>query len=108
MNNESTFEMLSQAGIYVGIGLIALAILMIIGYFVRLMTLGEFKDKYDFINKNEINALWRSTVIIIIGGVIWVNATLGETEPMWFFVKLFVSAMLALIVGVVVQNVLRF
>lgn len=108
MNNESTFEMLSQIGTYLGMGLIALAILMIIGYYVRLFTLGEFKAKYDFINKNEINSLWRATVIAITGGVLWVNASLGETEPLWFFVKLFVSAMLALIVGVVIQNVLRF
>jgi len=107
-NNQSIFDMIIQYGPYLGMIVIGVAVLLVLFYYLRLGTLGEFKQKYDYINKNEIDVLWRSSVIILIGAIFWINTHLGETELLWFSVKLFVSAMLALIIGVIVQNVLRF
>ncbi|GAA5034509.1 hypothetical protein GCM10011506_29600 [Marivirga lumbricoides] len=107
-NNQSIFDMIHQYGPYVGMGIIGIAVLLVLLYYLRLATLKEFKQKYDYINKNEIDSLWRATVILLIGAVIWVNAIFGETELLWFSVKVFVSAMLALIIGVIIQNILRF
>jgi hypothetical protein len=107
-NNQSIFDMINQYGPYVGMVIIGVAVLLVLLYYLRLGTLGEFKQKYDYINKNEIDVLWRSAVIILIGAVIWVNSLFGETEFLWLAVKVFVSGMLALIIGVIVQNVLRF
>lgn len=107
-NNQSIFDMIHQYGPYLGMGIIGIAVLLVLLYYMRLATLKEFKQKYDYINKNEIDSLWRSTVILLIGAVIWVNAIFGETELLWFSVKVFVSAMLALIIGVIIQNILRF
>lgn len=107
-NNQSIFDMIHQYGPMVGLGIIGIAVLIVVLYYLRLASLKEFKQKYDYINKNEIDTLWRATVVLLIGAVIAVNALFGETEFLWLAVKIFVSAMLALIIGVIIQNILRF
>lgn len=100
--------MIHQYGPMVGLGIIGIAVLIVVLYYLRLASLKEFKQKYDYINKNEIDTLWRATVVLLIGAVVAVNALFGETEFLWLAVKIFVSAMLALIIGVIIQNILRF
>ncbi|MBK6266482.1 hypothetical protein JKA74_15665 [Marivirga sp. S37H4] len=107
-NNQSIFDMIHQYGPYVGMGIIGIAVLLVLLYYMRLATLKDFKQKYDYINKHEIDTLWRSTVILLIGAIVWINALFGETELLWLSVKVFVSAMLGLIIGVIIQNILRF
>jgi hypothetical protein len=107
-NNQSIFDMINQYGPYLGMGFIGIAVLLVIFYYIRLVALKEFKQRYDYINKNEINSLWRATVFALIGAVLWINSLLGESELLWFAVKLFVSSMLALIIGVIIQNILKF
>lgn len=107
-NNQSIFDMIHQYGPYVGMGIIGIAVLIVLIYYVRLAAMKEFKLRYDYINKQEIDTLWTATVIALIGAVVWINALFGETELLWFSVKLFVSAMLGLIIGVIIQNILRF
>ena len=107
-NNQSIFDMIHQYGPFVGLGIIGIAVLIVIVYYIRLGSLKEFKQKYDYINRNEIDTLWRGTVVLLIGAVVAVNAWFGETEFLWLAVKIFVSAMLALIIGVIIQNILRF
>jgi len=107
-NNQGIFDMIHQYGPIAGLGIIGIAVLIVILYYLRLASLKEFKQKYDYINKNEIDTLWRATVVLLIGAVVAVNALFGETEFLWLAVKIFVSAMLALIIGVIIQNILRF
>ena len=104
----SIFDMIHQYGPYVGLGIIGIAVLIVLVHYIRLSGLKEFKQKYDYINRNEIDTLWRATVIFLVGAVVAINAWFGETEFLWLAVKIFVSAMLALIIGVIIQNVLRF
>ena len=83
-------------------------VLVVLIYVVRLALTKEFKDKYDFINKNEINYLWYGALLVIIGAGLFANTLIVGIGLTWFFVRLFVTIMLALIIGVIVSNILKF
>lgn len=95
-------------GEYAAYGIAAIGVLILIGHLVKLATSKEFKAKYDYINMHEINYLWYSALLVIVGGALFANTISSDTTWLWFFVRLFVSSMLAIIVGVVVQNILKF
>jgi len=95
-------------GSYVAIVLAGLGILTIVIYWLRLQSIKEYKDRYDFINKNEINTLWYAVVFILAAATVFANTLNSEPTYLRFFVYIFVSIMLALIIGVIFQNILRF
>src|SRR5690606_39812213 len=59
------------------------------------------------INLNEINLLWIGSLFLIISATIYANTLVAKPDLVWFIVRVFVSVMFALIVGVIVSNVLR-
>lgn len=85
----------------------SLGILVALYYFLKLISIREYKKKYDFVNLNEINLLWISSLCLIVAGTIYVNTLVAKPDLVWFIVRIFVSVMFALIVGVAVSNVLR-
>ncbi len=98
----------NEYGLYAAIGITAFGILIILGHFIKLLVTKDFKTKYDYINMHEINYLWYSVLLIIIGGALYSNTIAENSIWLWFFVRVFVGIMLGIIVGVVVQNVLKF
>ena len=83
-------------------------VLVFLGHIFKLVTIREQKDKYDYINTSEINLLWYAALLLIIGAAVYTNTLVDKTGWLWFFVRIFVSSMLTIIVGVVIQNVLKF
>ncbi|MEP0366762.1 MAG: hypothetical protein ABJN36_01535 [Cyclobacteriaceae bacterium] len=100
--NWNTYAQLVAFAV-IGVGLIIL-----LGHYLKLLTTGDFKTRYDYINMHEINLLWYGFLLILIGVALFFNTLADKTTWLWFFVILFVSAMLAMIIGVVVQNILKF
>ena len=87
----------------------AAGILVVIGYFIRLATNGDNKDKYDFINKYEISVLWIATIIMIVGAGFFFNSSIPEDiKTIIIFVRLFLTNMMGLIPAVIIQNLLKF
>lgn len=74
----------------------------------KLLAISDKKEKYDYINRSEIDLLWYSTISFIAAIAIYVNTIIVDAEPMWFFVRIFVTVMFALIAGVIAQNMLRY
>lgn len=95
-------------GNYVSYTIAAVGVLILIGHLFKLMITKDQKDKYDYINMYEINLLWYSALLIIIALAVYANTLVSESGMMWFFVRLFVSTMFAIIAGVIVQNILKF
>ena len=83
-------------------------LLILLVHFFKLMSTKDFKTKYDYINLNEINLLWYSALLIIIGAAIFSNTVRDQSTVMIFIIWVAVSAMMAGIVGVVVQQILKF
>ena len=79
-----------------------------LGYVGKLSSTKEPKDKYDFINKSEINMLWYSAIAIIVATAILANTFIVDITILWLFVRLFLTVMMSIITGVILQNILKF
>jgi hypothetical protein len=86
----------------------ALGLLVVLGYIIKLSTVNGNKNKYDFINRSEIKALWIATIILIIGACFFVNANVVELTTLWVFVRIFTTLMMGILVGLIIQNLLKF
>ncbi|MEY3404771.1 MAG: hypothetical protein RL161_201, partial [Bacteroidota bacterium] len=84
------------------------SLIILVGYLVRLSSIRDNKDKYDFINKHEINWLWITSIFLIIGACLFANTGIVEINNLWIFVRAFVTFAMGMIVGLVVQNLLKF
>jgi len=98
----------NETGRYIAAALAAAGLLVILAYLIRLATLKEYKEKYDYMNKYEIKRLWQAAILFLISGTIYLNTLIRETSLLWFIAMIAVSIMIAVIVGVVIQNLLRF
>lgn len=86
----------------------AIAVLIVIGHIIRLATMSDAKTKYDFINRSEIMTLWIASIILITGCCFFANSNVTEFTPLWIFVRVFTTISMGMIVGLIVQNLLKF
>ncbi len=93
---------------YFAIAIGAVGVLIILGHYIKLLITRDYKERYDYINMHEINLLWYGFLLVLIGLTLFSNTFGNNLTWLWFFVWLFVSSMLAMIIGVIVQNVLKF
>ena len=105
---EAALQTWYEIGPWLALAVGALGVGMLLYYLVRLLSLRENKDKYDFIIRNEINMLWYSAIAFIVAAGFYANTFAFEAEPLWLFVRVFTTVMFGLILGVIVQNLLHF
>ena len=85
----------------------AVAILIVLGYFIKLATTDGNKNKYDFINKHEIKYLWIASIVLVIGACFYFNSGLVKFSTVLFFVRIFMTIAFGLIAALVIQNLLK-
>lgn len=95
-------------GKYLAYAIAGVGVLILLGHLIKLMTTKDFKTRYDYINMHEINLMWYGILLIIIGLALFGNTIATSTTWLWMAIRLFVTVMLGMIVGVVVQNILKF
>ena len=100
-------------GLFAAYAVAAIGVLILIGYYLKLATTKDFKARYDYINMHEINLLWYGLLMIFIALTIWINTgnVLQErlqANWLYFFVALFVTVMMGMIIVVILQNILKF
>ncbi|MCC5927990.1 MAG: hypothetical protein JJU28_01985 [Cyclobacteriaceae bacterium] len=88
--------------------LFAITAFILIYYYIKLSSLGEYKKKYDYINRNEINYLWAASITLLIALGIFINTLVIGGELVWIAVRAFVTIMMGLIIGVIISNLLKF
>jgi DNA-directed RNA polymerase subunit RPC12/RpoP len=108
LDNNNVIEIWNLWGRIGSFSLIGIGVAIMLFHLIKLLSIKSLKGKYDYINKNEINLLWISSLFIIIGGAINATTYYEEAGMLWFFVRAFVSCMVALIIGVIVSNILKF
>lgn len=95
-------------GGYLAMAVAGVGVLILIGHYLKLLATSDFKARYDYINMHEINMLWNGALLIIIGATLFLNTLATESIWLWFFVRIFMMSMGAVILGVIVQNILKF
>ena len=95
---------------YLGIGamvFLALGVLILLFHMFKLATTKDFKQKYDYINLNEINFLWYSVLCFLVAAGLYANTLVTESDLVWFIVRIFTTVSLGLILGSLFSNSLR-
>lgn len=108
MNAYLYLETWNNWGKLVAYGLAGVAMIVLLFHFVNLLSKRDYKKRYDFINKNEINNLWYTAVVMLFAIGIYINTLVPEGELIWVLVRVFVTIMMGLIVGVIISNILKF
>ena len=86
----------------------AAAILIALGYFLKLSNTNGNKGKYDFINRYEIRVLWIASIIFVIGLCLFGNSSIVKFSAVLFFVRGFLTIAGGMIIGLIIQNLLKF
>ena len=105
---ESEYAAWNGMALNIAYGSWALGILVVLSYIVRLSTVSDNKDKYDFINRHEVNLLWYASLIIIVGACLYFNSSILELTTVLIFVRIFLTAMMGTIAAMIVLNLLKF
>ncbi len=106
---ESPYASWNSMAQNIAFGLWALGLLVVIGYIVRLSSIPDNKDKYDFINRSEVKFLWYASLIIIVGACAFFNGNIAKPlTTIMTFVRVFLTVMMGTIAALIVQNLLKF
>ncbi len=105
LESFDTWNMWAQ---YIAYGLAGLSVIILIAHILKLAATSDSKTKYDYINRSEIRILLTCSILLIIGGGFYANSYIVELSILWMFVRLFVTISMGLIIGVIVQNLLKF
>ncbi len=108
MNAQLYLETWNIWGKFISYGLAGIAGVILLYHFLSLLSIRDYKKRYDFINKHEINNLWNAAVVLLFAIGIYINTLVPEGELIWVLVRLFVTVMMGLIVGVIISNILKF
>ncbi|WP_157493823.1 hypothetical protein [Fulvivirga imtechensis] len=89
----------------------ALAIIIYIYHNIRVSGISDYKDKYDYLRKYEIKAYKLCFILIAVAVAMLIN-TYGkntlEFDPVWFFVRLFISVAGGTLIGYIAALVLQY
>src|SRR5688500_18501544 len=83
-------------GAYVCVGI---AFMVLIYHEVRILLIRDYKEKYDYVNLNEIRFFWYAVIALITGAALYANSIGTEMVfsdvTIWFYVRLFITGSFA-------------
>jgi len=88
-----SWDQYMSIGAYVSL---AVAILILLYHEFKIFQIKDFKEKYDYVNQNEIRYFWYAVVAVIfmigfIGNRIATEEIIVSKRMMWFYVRLFMT-----------------
>jgi len=91
--------------------MIALALIIYLIHKIKVAAIKDYKAKYDYIRRREISTFKVSFIFIAIGVAMVIN-TYGEGQlefdPVWFFVRAFISVAGGTLVGYISALILQY
>ena len=112
MENNTEFIMLwdryTSLGAYIFIGIAGLILLY---HEFRILLIKDYKEKYDYVNLNEINYFWYTVISLITAAAFYANSVGTEMifsdVTIWFYVRTFMTASFAVIAYIVFYSLVR-
>ncbi|MEX2235557.1 MAG: hypothetical protein WD824_25585 [Cyclobacteriaceae bacterium] len=95
-------------GAYVCVGL---ALLILLYHEFRIMMIKDYKEKYDYVNLNEIKFFWYAVIALITGAAFYANSIgtkmIFSDVTIWFYVRIFMTASFAVIAYFIFYSLVR-
>lgn len=112
METASNFLGLWDQYMFVGaIAAIAVGVLILLYHELKVAQIKDYKEKYDYVNQNEIRYFWYAVIAFIAAAAIYANTIATQkifTDGMrWFYVRLFITSSFAVIAYIVCFSLVR-
>lgn len=112
METSSAFlDAWDQTLLYTSLACLAVGISTFIYYEIRVIGIHDFKHKYDYVNRNEIQYFWYVVVAFIAAIVAYSNSIATDRIVLdgirWFYVRLFITAGLGVIAYIACSSLVR-
>lgn len=112
MDSSQSFLEMWHEWMFIGIVVMGtVGVLVYLFYRLRVAMIGDFKEKYDFVNKYEITWYKVSFYCFGLAVAFWIN-TYGRGKfdiiGVWFYVRIFFSLAAATLVGYVASLILDY
>jgi len=89
----------------------AIAILIVIYHEVRVLMLKDYKEKYDYVNLNQIKFVWYAVIALITGAAFYANSVgtkmIFSDVAIWFYVRIFMTACAAVIAYIICYSLVK-
>lgn len=95
----------------VALVLAALSVITIIYHIIKVATIKEYKQKYDYLRDNDAKMIFYSFVFLGLSITLFINTTYTETVKLsviWLFVRLFVSISLGTLIIYLAHLILKY
>ncbi|MBS1487171.1 MAG: hypothetical protein JST43_06235 [Bacteroidetes bacterium] len=90
---------------------IVISILILLYHEYKVMQIKDFKEKYDYVNLNEVRYFWYAVIAIIVAIGFFANSFGTEKiithGKLWFYVRLFITASFIVIGYVAFYSMVR-
>jgi hypothetical protein len=112
METASSFLGLWDQYMFVGaITAIAVGVLILFYHELKVIQIKDYKEKYDYVNQNEIRYFWYAVIAFIGAAAIYANTIATEkifSDGMrWFYVRLFITTSFAVIAYIICFSLVR-
>jgi hypothetical protein len=108
---EQVFVDWNQYMFLIGTGFVVLGVLVFLFYEFRLLQIRDYKDKYDYVNANEIKFFWYAIFLFIVAAFFYANTVLTERiihrGMLWFWVRLFITVSMGFIAYFFFSSIVR-
>ena len=105
---DNFFDTIDYYSPYLSYTLFAAGFIIVLGYFIKKGSLSNYKDRYDFASRYEIKVLWNTSLMCIIGLVLFPKKIVSEDIFIRHFVDIFIEICMGLIIGTAVYYTLKY
>lgn len=100
-----------QYMVIAGSAALVIGVLIFLYYEFRVLQLKDYKDKYDFVNANEIRFFWYCIFLFIIAAFFYSNTIFThkvlDHGMLWFWVRLFITVSMGFIAYFFFSSIVR-
>lgn len=90
---------------------IGIAVLILLYHEYRIFLIKDYKEKYDYVNLNEVRFFWYSVVALILAAAFYANSIgtkmIFSDVTIWFYVRIFMTASFAVVAYFIFYNLVR-
>ncbi len=90
---------------------VVLAVAILLYHEIRILLLKEYKEKYDYVNQNEIRFIWYAVIALITAAAFFANSVgtkmIFSDVAIWFYVRIFMTASFAVIAYIICYSLVR-